>query len=196
VLVKYRYESAALLYFAPCIEQLIDSNYCRNLTLLLHVKDLEWERYLATPTLGDALPREKGIYMFVWRPDFSMKFENNIEERLTWILYVGKAGIEGGTNDTLKDRYKSEYSKYVGKDAGCLWEKTDVSARRDRLKRYLTLRPLEYWCLPLENTGDILLYETKLLTLLRPPLNTQHSTYITPGKPEPLLPPQGVIDGQ
>jgi hypothetical protein len=126
--------------------------------------------------------------MFVWRPEFTLRFAAPPEiERLSWVLYVGKAGKQGGTTDTIKHRYIGEYSKYVGKDPSCLWDSNAPKDREDRLARYLTLRPLEYWFLIVEDLRDILILERKLIRLLRPPLNQQHGPRIRPGKPVPAF---------
>jgi hypothetical protein len=104
------------------------------------------------------------------------------------VLYIGKAGIEDGKFDTIKSRYSSEYSKYVGGDIGCLWDDKPAIEREQKLARYLTLRPLEYWFLPIPTTKDIPLLERKLVRLLKPPLNNQHSgPRIKPGKTVPAF---------
>lgn len=184
LLHKFRDEPASLLSFQPCIEMLIDSSHCQHLDKIIHDANVKWERKKAVDTLGGSLPRMKGLYMFVWKPEMVFRFAATpATEQLFWVLYVGKAGIEGGKDDTIRDRYISEYSNYVGKDAKCLWDThVAVTEREQRLARYLTLRPLEYWFLEIPDVRDILILERKLLKMLRPPLNTQHGPKVRPGK--------------
>lgn len=188
ILDKYRDESSPILDFQPDVERLINSNYCKNLDIIIHGSETRWERMKAVESLGASLPEAKGVYMFVWMPDFCFRFASQpAMERLHWVLYVGKAGTEGGTYDTIKHRYLSEYSKYVGKDPSCLWEHPPPTNREQRLSRYLTLRPLEYWFLSVAKVSDIELFERKLIRLLQPPLNRQHGPKIRPGKPVPAF---------
>lgn len=185
---KFRDEAAHVLSFTPCIEKLIDSEHCNQIGSLMHRNGARWEHRKATNTLHESLPKVKGIYMFVWMPCLTLKFDPNEEIRpMTFVLYVGKAGIADGTQDTIKSRYQSEYSKYVARDASSLWDEQVADTREERLARYLTLRPLEYWFLQIEHVRDIVLIEKQLIKLLRPPLNSQHGLRLRPGKPEPAF---------
>lgn len=185
---KMRDEPAASLTFEPSIEILIDSIHCDRLNRSIHQSDCKWERLIATPTLALQLPDQRGLYMFVWRPQLALKFAHApLEERFCWVLYVGKAGQKDAASDTIRNRYQSEYFKYVGKDATCLWDTTPAENREQRLARFLTLRPLEYWFLILENVWDIEVLERKLIRMLRPPLNQQHGRRLRPGKPVPAF---------
>lgn len=93
----------------------------------------------------------------------------------------------GGKNDTIKHRYMTEYSKYVGKDPSCLWDSHAPRDREEKLARYLALRPLEYWFLQIPDVRDILILERKMIRMLRPPLNQQHGPKIRPGKTVPAF---------
>ena len=185
---KFRDEPAPPLPFSPSIELLIDSEFCKGIDKAIHEAGVKWERCLAVEALGASLPAERGLYMFVWRPEMSFRFDSNpASERLSWALYVGKAGTENGTHDTIKHRYESEYRKYVGRDPSCLWDSAGADSRELKLARYLTLRPLEYWFLTMLSVRDIILLERKLIRLLRPPLNQQHGPKIRPGKTVPAF---------
>ncbi len=170
---KFRDEPIAHpLDFRPSLERLMDSPHCQQISTIFH-NNAKWERRKAVEGLGGSLPDKRGVYMFVWRPELSLPFENGSKEQLSWILYVGKAGVETGTHDTIRDRYLTEYRKFVGGDVTSLWEKSPANAREERLARYLTLRPLEYWFLLLEAPRDIQILERKLIRMLSPPLNKQ-----------------------
>ena len=191
--VKFRDETTHPISFEPSLERLMDSNECLILTDILHDAGLKWERKPATSTLWSMLPDERGLYMFVWCPVLVFHCANRDDtsvtdyEPLRWVLYVGKAGIEDGQSDTLKQRYKNGYSKYVGQDPSPLWNKrpTENTRREELLARYLTVRPLELWYLVLENESDIRMLEKRLIKTLNPPLNKQHGRRLIPGKPEP-----------
>ena len=183
----YRDEPASILQFQPSVELLIDSQHCQAINSVLHSPGTMWERKKAVDVLGQSLPDSPGLYMFVWRPELTLKFVNSETERFAWVIYVGKAGTEDGKRDTIKQRYVSEYSKYVGKNPSSLWDSSVVENREARLTRYLTLRPLEYWYLTMLDIREILLLEKRLIKLLRPPLNMQHGVKLRPGKPVPAF---------
>lgn len=186
---KFRGEVAGELTFEPSIELLLDSDFCQGIDRIVHaVGGTRWERRVAVEDLGNSLPDVRGLYLFVWRPSFQFRFAAEpFSERLSWILYVGKAGIEGGQSDTIRHRYLVEYRKYVGGDPSQLWDTKDAN-RAQRLATYLTLRPLEYWFLPLEEPRDVEVLERKLLRMFRPPLNRQYGgPRMRPGKPEPAF---------
>lgn len=185
---KFRDEKASELPFVPSIERLIDSQSCKALADVFHEANGKWERRKAVPNLGQSLPRERGIYAFVWKPDFVFRFAASPEiEQLSWVLYVGKAGEEGGKNDTIHHRYVNEYSRYVGRDVSGLWDRSIPTRREERLARFLTLRPLEYWFLLVPEISDIPVLERRLIKLLQPPLNRQYGPTISPGKPVPAF---------
>lgn len=185
---KMRDEPAYPLQFEPTIEILIDSGHCEWLNKNIHHSGNKWERKVAVPTLWTQLPDEPGLYMFVWRPELALRFAATpLEERFFWVLYIGKAGERDGTKSTIKNRYQQEYSKYVGQNASCLWDDTPAERREQRLSRYLTLRPLEYWFLILDNIRDIEVLERKLIRMLRPPLNQQHGRKLRPGQTIPAF---------
>ncbi len=117
--------------------------------------------------------------MFVWRPLLTLEIDNPPQTfRPSWVLYVGKAGEEGGTHDTIQHRYVSEYSKYVGKDPSCLWENSSLDDRHARLGKYLSVRPLEYWFLLMESPRDIIHFERSLIKILNPPVNRQYGVML------------------
>lgn len=188
LLCKFRGEAASNLEFKPSIDDLINSTECLNFQKILHPSGTRWERMKAVDGLGSMLPAERGLYMFVWRPELTLQFsDDSSPERFFWVLYVGKAGKEDGTADTIRNRYSTEYSKYVGKDPSCLWDSHAASKREDRLARYLTLRPLEFWYLTMTNVPDIQLFEKKLIRILQPPLNIQHGPKLRAGTSTPVV---------
>ena len=188
LLQERRDEEACNLHFNPRLDLLMNSDYCNSLNNLIHRQGAIWERMLATPALGAMLPNEPGIYMFVWKPVLSLRFIASPEsEQFTWVLYIGKSGTEGSTTATIRQRYLGEYNKYVGKNAVCLWDVADPQNREEKLSRFLTLRPLEFWYLTMNNASEILRLETKLIRVLRPPLNKQHAVTLRSGKKQPVI---------
>ena len=192
VLVKFREESTYSLSFDPSIARLMDSDECRGLASVLHGVSLKWERKAATSSLWTMLPEERGLYMFVWCPDLMFRCENRSDSDLStaeyfrWVLYIGKAGVEEGQSDTLRDRYRNGYAKYVGEDPSSLWDKPQENPKREAmLERYLTLRPLEFWYLSVGDINEIRVLEKKLIKTLNPPLNKQHGKRLLVGTPEP-----------
>ena len=174
-----------MLHFTPCIEDLIDNSYCQRLSEMLYAEKKHWEQHKAVPGLGAMLPDEAGLYMFVWEPRFTLRTTSTETSNLRWVLYIGKAGGPGGKG-TIRNRYTSEYSKYVGQDPSPLWDTQVVTKRDKRLARYLTLRPLDFWFLPIDDVQEIERLERKLIKLLRPPLNDQHGAKLRAGNPIPV----------
>ncbi|MSO38006.1 MAG: hypothetical protein EXQ69_07120 [Acidimicrobiia bacterium] len=185
---KFSEESVThALHFRPSLERLMDTDHCQKLARIFH-RTAKWERANAVDTLGSSLPDARGVYMFVWRPALVLPFEAGPPERFSWVLYVGKAGREGGNDDTIKNRYLREYGRFVGGDVTALWNRDPPRYREERLARYLTLRPLEYWFLLLNDPQDIHLLERKLILMLSPPLNTQgKGPHLTAGAPIPAF---------
>lgn len=185
-LEKFRDVEPTPLHFLPSVDRLIDIVHCEAISKLLREGGARWECAPATRTLGDSLPAERGLYMFVWCPPLTLEMESpRSKYRPSWVLYVGKAGVEGGTHDTIQQRYVSEYSKYVGSDPNCLWDKPTTDDRHARLGRYLSLRPLEHWFLPLKNPKEITHLERSLIRIFNPPVNRQHGARLRAIATEP-----------
>ena len=176
--VKVRGSEAPLaLKFIPNIAQLLDRDVPAGLMKEFEKADIKWERLKAVSELGRAgsrIPKERGVYMFVWVPGIRFAFAAPVvpDHNLAWVLYVGKAGVEGGEKDTLHQRFSSDYARFVGQHPDALWARDTGAVDRDaQLSRYLTLRPLEYWYLTITDVARIKDIESRLVSSLRPPLN-------------------------
>jgi len=181
-----RDEPAVPLHFTPCVERLLDGDLCESITRITQTSGACWERYLAHDGLDSQLPAERGVYMFVWRPRISFSFSATQQQTLPWILYVGKAGTTGGVADTLPARYKT-YRRYIGQSPTGLWDRIPPRTREERLSRYLTLRPLEYWFVTVPEISEISRLEKHLIKLFRPPLNDHHTRCLRPGLTAPAF---------
>jgi hypothetical protein len=134
-----------------------------------------WEIRTAQPDLYHHLPMGPGLYMFVWHPALRFAGAHTTNARsFPWVLYIGQAG-GGSSNNTLRDRYKNEYSKLLNGDPGELFARDAPANRNERMQRYLRLRPLEYWWTEISKKSMIVPLEKKLVNLLQPPLNSQHN---------------------
>jgi hypothetical protein len=107
--------------------------------------------------------------MFVFESHLAFKMEH-AEYRPAWVLYVGRAG-GNGSRATLRQRFKNEYSSYLRGSAEQLWSKSRATSRRERLSRYLSMYPIQYWFAVIGSPEAIPLLEDRLLKLLCPPLN-------------------------
>lgn len=145
----------------------LDQEYCKVLNNELPGN---WEVRRATKGLWRTLPEECGIYMFVFQLPLQLTAERQ-KIRPHYILYIGRAGDENSTR-TFRDRYKGEYDKYIEGDPAALWEDKPVSSRAEKLRKYLTIYPLEYWFYRIEDRSKISSIESKLIRFLNPPLNT------------------------
>ncbi len=145
-----------------------------------------WECMRATPSLGDHIPAKTGLYMFVFRSHIELSLDGNSGHRPLWVLYVGRAGSHESTK-TLRDRYKGEYAKYVGGDLEQLWGEGQPKGRVENLKRYLSIWPIEYWWLVIDDRSKIPHLEDRLIKLLAPPLNRNGRLRVKTGVPEPAF---------
>ena len=155
------------------VNPLIDETHCNEISRALQTFGKDWEVTKATPTLWKSLPAKCGLYMFVWCPPLTFRLARDPARLVSapYILYIGQAG-GGASRNTLKSRYKGEYANYVGADPAQLWETdTGPDARASRLRRYLTLAPLEYWWCAIDDKDQIKRLESRLNFLLSPPLN-------------------------
>lgn len=179
-------EPAAAIHFAPCIERLLDEELCQSVVQIMQTSGVKWERFAAHDNLAAQLPAARGVYMFVWCPPIAFGFTETQQQSLPWILYVGKAGTKGGVADTLPARYKT-YQTHIGKPPAKLWDQRPPCTREERLARYLTLRPLEYWFITLDEVQKITRLEKHLIKLFRPPINDQHARCLRPGRSAPAF---------
>lgn len=139
-----------------------------------------WETRPVTKSLQENIPDTPGIYMFIWRPGFTLKLATGTsEQKFQWVLYLGI------TESSLKARYKNEYKKVLfkkEKTSRALWDSRQAETRREKLERFLSLRPLEYWYLPCSDTVLLKTLESHLIELLAPPLNAQKQARLKIGK--------------
>lgn len=142
----------------------------------------KWERYAATVGLYKMLPTVSGVYMFVWAPELTFLCESQPadvgcapEHRFRWVMYVGRSG-RGDVPGSLRQRYEREYQHFIGRSPEEIWSTTPPTKREEWLARYLTLRPLEYWCLRVSRVQDVARIERHLIETFDPPLNDQHRT--------------------
>jgi hypothetical protein len=183
ILIKFKSEAAHPLAFTPNAASLLDVEFCRQLEAGLRRGDggisRSWKVRTATADLseaGESVGIEEcfGLYMFVWSPELTFSTSEKGSQRLSWVLYIGRAGSEDGSAGTIRSRYRGEYSKFVGRSPEGLWRSDDPDgSRSERLRLYLSLRPLEFWYLKMVDVRDIALYEKKLIQLLNPPVNVQ-----------------------
>ena len=145
-----------------------------------------WEIMRATPSLGDRIPARTGLYMFVFRSHLSLALPNGATHRPTWVLYVGRAG-SADSQRTLKDRYRGEYCKYVAGDPEQLWLADSDRTRASTLKKYLSIWPLEYWYLIVDDRAKVPLLEDRLIKLFSPPLNRLGRLRVATGEPKPAF---------
>lgn len=183
-LERHRDSGSGALQLEIPMANLVDESRCQVLT-----EDLRqaspgsgWEVHKVKPNLDQQLPDEIGLYMFVWRTFLRLPIDSVNQavtqpggvdlQRLSFVLYVGKAG-GGGGNNTLRKRYKSEYKRLTATSPDLLWETAPMRDRKDRLTRFLNLEELEYWFLTIDDHGAVEDLESRLIRMLNPPLNNQ-----------------------
>lgn len=151
----------------------IDEPHCSAWERQLKKLATEWEVRAATPELWNQIPAAAGIYMFVWKIPVGFAVSGKGVHYFRYLLYCGQAGA-GDSRNTLRDRYKTEYSKYLQGDPADLFEKTAPTGRKEWLSRWLLLHPLEYWWAEVADKSKVGDLEKELIRILAPPLNTQH----------------------
>ena len=178
LVAKHRDRDSPMLSVDLALQRLLDTSDCRALQDTLTAVGGSWEAHTASERLYENLPSQPGVYMFVWRPPFY--FDVDAGRRsfdLTQVLYVGRAG--GTSQNTLRERYK-DYRKYLRGDPAQLWEDGEPLTRPARLTRYLTLRPLEYWFMVIDQPGEVDSAEERLIRILNPPLNKDRRPKLRP----------------
>lgn len=188
-LERHRDDDPPRLDFSVPLDRLMDVAHCKTLAQdLEHMGPDGWEIVKATPTAWRRIPSVAGIYMFVWQPAFGLRTAASARRTtFPWVLYVGSAG-DGSNKNTLKARYKGEYARLVGSDPEVLWSGDVPTSREDRLGRFLSITPLQYWYCAIEDRAEIRALEKRLFALFAPPLNSAGSPRLRPvGKASPAF---------
>ena len=168
----------------------IDLELSETLAKDLKTHGAAWEILRATPDLASSIPPKHGVYMFVYRSHLKLQVADQsahpLDHPITWVLYVGRAG-SSASERTLRDRYKTEYCKYITGEIENLWSDHPNNQRTAKLKKYLNLWPLEYWFLTIEDRNTIEGLENRLIKLFAPPLNSNSKLSVTKGVPKPAF---------
>lgn len=139
-----------------------------------------WEIVPARAVAASSIPKEPGIYMFVWRPSLTfIRSKPNSPYSPRFVLYIGRAGGEE-SRQTLHSRFKT-YRKYLGSDPQALWSEAHLGKRVDRLSCFLSLEPIEYWFIVCSNAADIREIEARLIAVLNPPINRKREPILKVG---------------
>ncbi len=164
----------------------MDEEFCEAISSQLKDCGGQWEIRKATPTLWKQIPEKCGVYLFLFESKLTLHTASgpNFHPRL--VLYVGRAGDQL-SRKTLRDRYKAEYSKYVGGDLAQLWGEDRAATRSERLSRYLAIYPLQYWFCTIEDHSKIADVERSLIKLLNPPLNVAGRAKVRVSPPAPAF---------
>jgi hypothetical protein len=158
------------LKFEWDLEFIADAKWCSEFENTMAATCQDWEVRVATPSLANIIPEEKGLYMFVWRPELCLKRadETTKKSHFPTVFYVGKAGGPDNAN-TLRGRYRTEYANYIkGIDFAAA-----TSERERKLGQYLRLSAMEYWFTIVDDPDVINRMETYLRKVFSPPLNIQ-----------------------
>jgi hypothetical protein len=183
-LARHRDHPAISLPFSLPINWMLDADLGDALSKDLSVEGGSWETRRATLDLK--VPAECGLYMFVYRSHLKLNLAHGGGHQATWVLYVGRAGSPD-SEKTLRDRYKGEYCKYIGGNPENLWSSEPANNRARLLQRYLSIWPLEYWYLTVQDRNKIPDLEGRLIKLFSPPLNRNGHLRLRKGEPQPAF---------
>lgn len=164
----------------------MDEEFCEAISSQLKDCGGQWEIRKATPTLWKQIPEKCGVYLFLFESSLTLQTASGPDFHPRLVLYVGRAGDQL-SRKTLRDRYKAEYSKYVGGDLAQLWGGDRAATRSERLSRYLAIYPLQYWFCTIEDHSKIADVERSLIKLLNPPLNVAGRAKVRVSPPAPAF---------
>jgi hypothetical protein len=182
ILARHRENPPPGIVMTLPIHHQMDVDFCKVISGDLAKHCAMWEKRLATPELWRSLPAESGVYMFVFASPLA--FQTTSETYTpAWVLYVGRAGSPT-SQTTIRDRYRGEYAKYVGKDPEILWTATTRSTREERMSQYLTIYPLQYWFATISDRSQIPIIEDCLIKLLAPVINGRQLPRLRPQPPQ------------
>ena len=183
VLARHREDPSVALPFEFAIYWQLDQEVGATLAKDLEDHGAKWEIRRAIPSLWTSIPACSGLYMFVYKTPLKFHCAHDDQIHPRWVLYVGRAG-SAEKKGSLKQRYKDEYQQYVGGHPEALWNADRPTNRVERLRKYLTIYPLEYWFCCVDNHAAIPLLEERLIRLLSPPLNDKSRLKLKPLKSE------------
>jgi len=169
--------------FIPSIRYLQDLPFCKILGNDLRDMGSNWEIRTATQQLWKQLPEASGLYMFVWRSsNISFLLDQDKQHSFTWCLYIGQAG-GGESRNSIKSRYRNEYANYVRSDPESCWAQRLSNDRKTRLKLLLSLTPIEFWYIQIDDRSKIENLESRLIRTFRPPGNSAGKSTLKPLAP-------------
>jgi hypothetical protein len=183
---RHRDDPAPRLNFSVALDRLMDNEYCGSLIADLAQAGIDgWEVVKATREAWRTIPARPGLYMFVWEPKFQLPLarEGLAFAKFPIVLYIGRAG-DGKSTNTLKKRYRDEYSRFVETDPEILWSPGGATTREARLAKYLSIVPMQFWYSVIDDRQTIASLEQRLFNLFTPPLNSSGGPRLRPvGKP-------------
>ncbi|KJG13813.1 hypothetical protein [Photobacterium iliopiscarium] len=162
-------ESFPLEMYFP-MEFLQDLRFCNALGDDILLCGDGWEKIAAVSAASSGtIPDTKGIYMFIWKPEFSIEHDKEIIN-FRYVVYIGSAAK--GSSSILK-RFNSDYKKLINQNFSVHWTEARPSNRESRLKKILNLGALEYWYITMVDASSeqILDIEKRLICLFNPPGN-------------------------
>jgi hypothetical protein len=152
------------------LDQVLDIGWSRDVSNSI-LTGKTWVKTPVTSLLRGFLPEKAGLYMFVWKCPFPVPNNDDPNYKFSYVLYVGKAGSTD-SGGTIKSRFANEYENIIGKYPESLWIR-NCETRKDRLKRILNLRELEFWYIELSKLDEIEYHESTLIRIFNPPGNSQ-----------------------
>lgn len=156
------------LYFP--MEFFQDNIFCDALTEDISTCGDGWECIFNVSSASSAtIPKEKGVYIFIWRPKFYLKHDNN-NISFRHVVYVGSAS--SGDSD-IRQRFNTNYKNIINNNPSIHWTENRPTDRESRLRKVLNLGNLEYWYVTMNKTehDKIQNIEKRLINLFNPPGN-------------------------
>jgi len=169
-LARYRTSDSTPLELYFPMEFLQDENFFNALHEDIDICGDGWEKISNLNSASyKSLPDSKGVYMFIWRPGFSIECHNDSAD-FRYVVYVGSAS--NGDSSILK-RFNSDYKNEINKCPSIHWTENMPSDRASRLRKVLNLGQLELWYVTMDqaNPEQILDIEKRLINLFNPPGN-------------------------
>lgn len=169
-LARYRTSDSCPLELYFPMEFLQDENFFTALSEDIDVCGEGWEKISSiSASTYKSLPDSKGVYMFIWRPGFSLECHNDTAD-FRYVVYVGSAASGGSS---ILKRFNNDYKNEINTCPSVHWTENMPSNRAARLKKVLNLGRLELWYVTMdkatpEQISDI---EKRLIKLFNPPGN-------------------------